>query len=167
MNYCIEYGDKAGRIFNPTQILENRFYIRAKYDHIIANYVPMGNELDLIKPGHKVHVFITNMNLMELVVLIDFIKDAYARSKRKVILHIPTVNEATKDTIMDVRRIFYNESTPIFKIYNMKKDCKFIYRDNDGYGSAKYVRVWTIDGKPAMIYCMGHAIATYRKETFN
>lgn len=134
------------KVFESGWSIEERFYLRARQSHIIANYIPTEDELNYIHKGHKVHMFMTNMNFMTISVLLsDFINDAYKITGHKVNIHIPSTKSHLLETIKAILWLNFTDEDNKFQIipfnnpvifkcseYNSIDSIKLEYIDNKG-----------------------------------
>lgn len=105
------------KVFESDRGIEERFYLRARQSHIIANYIPTEDELNYIHKGHKVHMFMTNMNFMTVSVLLgEFVKDAYRITGHKVNIHIPSTKVHLLNTIDSILWLNFTDEHSKFQI---------------------------------------------------
>lgn len=105
------------KVFESDRGIEERFYLRARQSHIIANYIPTEDELNYIHKGHKVHMFMTNMNFMTISVLLsDFINDAYKITGHKVNIHVPSTKSHLLETIKAILWLNFADEDNKFQI---------------------------------------------------
>ncbi len=83
-------GERANDIFRKgNRFIKGQFYIRSKYNHIIANVNnPCIIDTKYLKNGHKVHIFIPN-SIVDFNSLAIFIKKCREITGKKVTVHVP------------------------------------------------------------------------------
>lgn len=123
--------------------------MRACNNHIIVNYIPMNDELTNIRRGHRVHLFIHDINFMKIAVLLtDFISNVYDITKKRIIIHVPRSKTMLLGILTDICRLYNHDGNHMYRIEPMTKSFEFLYQDTSIHIS-NYTR--TIGGSYVII----------------